>query len=64
VQRTLLELVNKGYLYSRRGSGSFIAPHALRNTSKLVSFLAACLHEEGALPLVIGGAETFGIGVP
>jgi GntR family transcriptional regulator, arabinose operon transcriptional repressor len=56
-QRALMEMVRKGLLYTKRGGGAFVAPERKPAPSQLLSFFFDSFVSDGALPLVIHGAE-------
>jgi DNA-binding LacI/PurR family transcriptional regulator len=56
-QRAVQEMIKLGVVYSKRGSGTHIAPLGRRTPSKLIAFLFHGIVDDGALPLVINGAE-------
>ena len=56
-QRALMEMVRKGLLYTKRGAGAFVAPAKQPAQSQLLSFFFDSFESDGALPLVIHGAE-------
>lgn len=57
-QRVLKELAQRGLIYTRQGSGSFIAPRPRRGATGLVSYLGWAFSPLDAIgPPVIHGAE-------
>jgi len=56
-QRALMEMVRSGMLYTKRGCGAFVAAPRGKNESRLFGCLYDTMIEDGALPLVIRGAE-------
>lgn len=56
-QRAFMEMVRNGMLYTKRGCGAYIAPPRRKNESRLFGCLFDTMIEDGALPLVIRGAE-------
>lgn len=57
-QRVIMELVKSGVIYAKRGCGAYIAEPVRSTQSRLVSVLFSHIYKEGALPLIVHGAET------